>query len=184
MSDNNLEKVLHGCFHPKKGKPNLSNVPLNAERARQHIDKSHVNLRAMKLMFDNELFDWAVVCGYYAMYHAVLAALFNIGIKATAHYCAIAAFKEFFINRGKVKPEYMTYITRAKHLERKYAETLDKAQENRVIEQYGVEILTNRDAEWIIEDAKDFVLKIEEVLAWKAGVPELDGVGESQSKKV
>ncbi|KAF0134797.1 MAG: hypothetical protein FD145_365 [Candidatus Saganbacteria bacterium] len=54
---------------------------------------------------------------------------------------------------------------RAKQLERKYADTLEKAQETRVIEQYGVEIITNEDVEWIIEDAKDFVLKIEEVLA-------------------
>ncbi len=59
----------------------------------------------------------------------------------------------------------MIYIKKAKHLEQKYAEDLEKAQEERVIEQYGVEILTNEDAQWIVEDAKDFVLKIEEVLA-------------------
>ena len=86
------------------------------------------------------------------MYHAALASLYKIGIRATAHYCAIAAFKEF-------------YVKRAKQLEQKYSESLDKAQENRVVEQYGVEIITNDDAEWIIEDAKDFVLKIEEILA-------------------
>ena len=50
-------------------------------------------------------------------------------------------------------------------LEQKYSESLDKTQENRVVEQYGVEIITNDDVEWIIEDAKDFVLKIEEILA-------------------
>ncbi len=161
----NIEKILRGCFHPKQGRPNLHKVPVNAERSKQHIDKAHNNLRAMKLMFDNDQFDWAVICGYYAMYHAVLAALFKIGIRATAHYCAIAAFKEFYVKRGKVKPEYISYIKRAKQLEQKYAEFLDKAQENRVIEQYGVEIITNDDAEWIIEDAKDFILKIEEVLA-------------------
>ncbi len=161
----NIEKILRGCFHPKEGRPNLHKVAVNTERSKQHIDKAHNNLRAMKLMFDSDLFDWAVICGYYAMYHAVLAALFKIGIRATAHYCAIAAFKEFYVKRGKVKPEYIGYIKRAKQLEHKYAESLDKAQENRVIEQYGVEIFTNDDAEWIIEDAKDFVLKIEEVLA-------------------
>lgn len=59
----------------------------------------------------------------------------------------------------------MDYLKRAKQLERKYAETLEKAQETRVIEQYGVEVITNEEAEWIIEDSKDFVLKIEEVLA-------------------
>ena len=161
----NLERILQGCFHPKDGRPNLQKVPVNADRVRQHIDKAHSHLRAMKLMFDSDLFDWTIICGYYAMYHAVLAALYKIGIRATAHYCALAAFKEFYVKRGKVKPEYVTYIKRAKQLEQKYSESLNKAQENRVVEQYGVEIITNTDAEWIIEDAKDFVLKIEEVLA-------------------
>jgi len=67
--------------------------------------------------------------------------------------------------RGKVNAEYITYIKRAKQLEQKYANTLEKAQEDRVVDQYGIEVLTNDDAEWILEDAKDFVLKIEEVLA-------------------
>lgn len=161
----NIEKTLRECFHPKEGKPNLRKVPVNIERGRQHIDKAHSNLRAMKIMFNNDLFDWTIICGYYAMYHAVLASLFKIGIRATAHYCAIAAFKRFYIERGKVEPKYINYIKKAKQLEQKYAKTLERAQEERVIEQYGVEILTNDDAEWIIEDAKDFVLKIEEVLA-------------------
>ena len=160
-----IERALRECFHPKEGKPNLRKVPASIEQARQHIDKAQRNLRAMKIMFDNGLFDWAIICGYYAMYHSVLAALFKIGIRATAHYCAIAAFKKFYVERGKVAPEYINYIKKAKQLEQKYAETLEKAQEERVVEQYGVEILTNDDAEWIIEDAKDFVLKIEEVLA-------------------
>jgi uncharacterized protein (UPF0332 family) len=160
-----IEKILHGCFHPKEGRPNLHKITVNIERARQHIDKARRNLRAMKMMFDNDLFDWAIICGYYAMYHAVLAALFKIGIRATAHYCAIAAFKEFYVKRGKIRPEYISYIKKAKQLEQKYADTLEKAQGDRVVEQYGVEVLTNDDAEWILEDAKDFVLKVEEILA-------------------
>ena len=160
-----VERILQGCFHPKEGRPNLHKVPVNTELARQHIDKARRNLRAMKIMFDNDLFDWAIICGYYAMYHAVLAALFNIGIRATAHYCAIAAFKEFYVRRGKVNAEYITYIKRAKQLEQKYANTLEKAQEDRVVDQYGIEVLINDDAEWILEDAKDFVLKIEAILA-------------------
>ena len=160
----NIEKIVEGCFHPAKGRPNLHKVPVSTEHIQQHLDKAHHNLRAMKLMFDGGLFDWTIICGYYAMYHAVLASLLKIGIRATAHYCAIAAFKEFYVKRGKVSPEFVGYIHRAKKLEKKYAESLDKAQENRIIEQYGVEVVTNDDAEWIIEDAKDFVLKIEEII--------------------
>ena len=69
-----IEKILNGCFRPKEGRPNLLKIPVNVERARQHIDKAHKNLRAMKIMFENNLFDWTIICGYYAMYHAVLAA--------------------------------------------------------------------------------------------------------------
>jgi len=163
--DKKTENALRNCFHPREGKPNLKKIPENLDRAKEHIDKANHNLRAMKVMFNNQLFDWTLICGYYAMYHSVLASLFRIGLRATAHYCAIAAFKKFYVERGKVKPKYVDYIDRAKQLERKYAETLDRAQENRVIEQYGVEILSHDDAEWILEDAKNFVLKIEEVIA-------------------
>ncbi len=160
-----IDKTLHECFHPREGKPNLRKIPVNAGWVKQHIDKAHSNLRGMKIMFENDLFDWTIICGYYAMYHSVLASLFKIGIQARAHYCAIAAFKKFYVERGKISPEYIDYIKKAKQLEQKYAETLEKAQENRIVEQYGVEVLTNNDAEWIIEDAKDFVLKMEEVIA-------------------
>ena len=160
-----IDKTLDECFHPRRGKPNLYKVPVDIKRAEQHIDKAHTNLRAMTRMFRDDFFDWTIICGYYAMYHAVLASLFKVGIRATAHYCAMAAFKRFYIERGKVKREYLSYIEKAKQLEKEYADTLEKAQETRVKEQYGVEVITNDDAEWILEDAKDFVLKIEEILA-------------------
>lgn len=39
-----IEKTLRGCFHPKEGKANLQKVPVNVDRAKQHIDKSHQNI--------------------------------------------------------------------------------------------------------------------------------------------
>jgi len=41
-----IEKTLRGCFHSKEGEPNLQKVPVNADRAKQHIDKSHQNILA------------------------------------------------------------------------------------------------------------------------------------------
>ena len=160
-----IDKILKRCFSPPKGKANLYRVKENPQTAEEHINKAHKNLRAMNLMFENDLFDWTIICGYYAMYHAVLASLIKIGVKATTHYCAIAAFKKFYVERDKVKPEYVDCIKKASQIEQKYVESLDSAQENRIIEQYGIQVITNTDAEWILEDAEDFVLKIEEVLA-------------------
>ena len=52
-----------------------------------------------------------------------------------------------------------------KTLEKKYSDSLRKAWENRVTVQYGVQIFTNADVDWILEEAEDFELSIEELLA-------------------
>ncbi len=163
--DKRMEKILQECFHPTKGKPALREVKTDIKGAERHLEKARNNLRAMELMFDSDLFDWTVICGYYAMYHSVLASLVKIGLRANTHHCAIAAFEEFYVKRGKVDPEYAEYIERANQLEEIYANYLEEAKENRIIFQYGVRVLTNDDAEWIIDDAKEFVLKIEEIIA-------------------
>jgi uncharacterized protein (UPF0332 family) len=161
-----LDQILFRCFNPRKGyRPELLKTIPRINKAEAHLDKAHRNLKAMNLMFENEFFDWTVICGYYAIYHAVLAALFQIGLRAFSHLCAVTAFQKFFIEREKVPIEYSQFLKRAGFLEKRYSDTLFEARENRVKVQYGTEILANDDAEWIIEDAEDFVLKIEELLA-------------------
>jgi uncharacterized protein (UPF0332 family) len=161
-----LNKILEECFRSRRGKrADIRRIPVNNKAAGSHLDKASNNLNAMKLMFNNEFYDWTVICGYYAMYHAVLACLFSIGLRAHSHQCAISAFQEFFIIKGIVKKEYMTYLNRARQLEKKFSDSLKKARENRVSVQYGVQVITNEDVDWIIEEAEDFVLSIEELLA-------------------
>jgi uncharacterized protein (UPF0332 family) len=152
-----LSKNIEQCF--KQG--GLRNIESDPESIWRHLDKASSNIKAMDIMFDNQKYDWTIVCGYYAMYHAVLASLIKIGILATKHYCAISAFNKFYIFRKDVDKKYIEYLHRAKKLEEKYSETLEHAQADRVSDQYGVQVITNDDAEWIIEEAKDFVLQIE-----------------------
>jgi uncharacterized protein (UPF0332 family) len=159
------DQILSRCFKPVKGhRPELLRIIPQTSTAKAHLKKAHSNLKAMNLMFENDLFDWTVICGYYAIYHAVLAALLHIGLRALSHLCAISAFQKFYIERGFVEEDYVRYFKRAKVLEKRYSDTLLQARENRVRVQYGTQILANDDAEWILEDAEDFVLKIEELL--------------------
>ena len=160
-----LDRFLEGCFHPRHGRPELRTIASNTRRAREHLDKAHKNLRAMQLMYREEHFDWTVVCGYYAMYHTVLAALYHIGIAASSHGCAVAAFRRFYVDRGHVPARYTAFLKRAQQLKKRYAESLEEARRNRITVQYEIEDLTNDDAEWILEEAKAFVLEIEAALA-------------------
>lgn len=161
-----INQILSNCFKSKKGdRPELRRISPNKITARAHLEKAHNNIKAMQHMFNNNFFDWTIICGYYAMYHAVLASLCHIGIRAYSHICAIYAFQKFYIEKGLVAKMYVKYLERAAQLEKRYSNSLKEARENRVKVQYGTEILTNNDAEWIVEDAEDFVLKIEELLA-------------------
>jgi uncharacterized protein (UPF0332 family) len=160
-----LSPILRRCFKPIKGhKPELRKISPDQKTTRMHLNKAHNNLKAMKLMYDQEFFDWTIICGYYAMYHGVLASLSYIGIRAYSHLCAIAAFQNFFIDKDRSQKEYIHFIRKAEQLGKKYTDSLQEARENRVRVQYGVQIICNEDAEWIIEDAEDFVLLIEEFI--------------------
>jgi uncharacterized protein (UPF0332 family) len=160
-------KDLEICFHPPKGKAGLRIIKPSKGKAEGHLSKAMDSLRAMRLMYENDIFDWTIVCGYYAFYHALLATLSSIGIEATNHFCAITAFKSFFVERGKMPEEYLVYLNRAKELEVSYSESLEKAKETRVVVQYEITQLRNDDAEWIIDEAADFVEKMEEFVASK-----------------
>ena len=81
-----LDQILLRCFKPVKGnRPDLLRIRPQTNTAKAHLEKAHSNVKTMNLMFENEFFDWIVICGYYAIYHAVLAALFHIGLSAFSH---------------------------------------------------------------------------------------------------
>ena len=62
-----IDKILKHCFDST----NLKNVKESKKNAEKHIIKAHNNLRAMNLMYENDLFDWTVACGYYAMWYVM-----------------------------------------------------------------------------------------------------------------
>src|SRR3989338_2528268 len=106
---------LDKCFQRFGGfPPRLIKKSPDINVAADHLEKANRNLFAAKLMSDNKFFDWAITCGYYAMYHATMASLWLIGLEARSHECAIAAFEMFYVKEQKVGKEYLEYLNRAK----------------------------------------------------------------------
>lgn len=85
-----------------------------ANWSQEHMNKSDFNLlsaRIEKLVLTDEgvrkfselfagynQFDWVTIKSYYAVYHAVLALLSEIGIKTETHFATIGCFDLFFCN--------------------------------------------------------------------------------------
>ena len=143
-----LEKILAGCFHPKEGRPNLRKVSINPERAKQHIEKSHSNLRAMKLMFDQDLFDWTIICGYYAMYHAAKSLLALKETQPKTHRGVISEIQELYVKSNLLSQDL--------------ASSLSRGLQVRIQSDYDTMIeVSNEIAKDIIDDAREFLSEVE-----------------------
>lgn len=166
-----IERKVAECLNPPQGrKKGLFKKSKDIHLAKKHLEKARWDLDAMQSNFDNKFYDWSIVCGYYAMYHATMAALRLIGLEAKRHDCASAALNLFFVQKGELEDENLEAFEKAKRLEQKYVKALDKAAIKRTVVQYGVVIIDATEAEWILESARGFVAQIEDIVSEAEGI--------------
>lgn len=144
--------------------------------ADKYLEKARNNLIAMQIDFklssDEKIqkvleiagfteYDWVIIKGYYAMYHAALACLAKLGFKSENHNATTLALELYFVHSGKLERKYVKILEKAR-LERDYVEKLREAKQERVIAQYDVSTdVEKRSARWVLETAKEFVDRLE-----------------------
>lgn len=164
---NKLERCFEGSVNiPKR----LLKVPESTEKAEHHLEKARTNIAAGNLMNENKFFDWTITCSYYAMYHSTMAGLWLIGLEARSHECALTAFEAFYIKEKKVEKEYLEYVKKAKKLSRKYSDSLDYARTERIKASYGLGEITSQEASKVLNNARDFVAAIDNLIIEKKGL--------------
>jgi|SRR3989339_1094303 len=161
----NLDRCFEGT--PDMS-PKLIEQGVDVEGAKNHLDKAEHNLYAAQKMEENKLFDWQIVCAYYSMYHATMAALFLIGLEARSHECAIAAFEAFYISK-KVSKEYASYLKSAKQLSKNYSNTLANAKTERIKASYGLGEIRSDEANKVMSNARAFVGEIKALVYAASG---------------
>jgi len=161
--------LLERCFEGTPDMPpRLIKRGVDVEAAKNHLEKAEHNLHAAQKMEENKLYDWQIVCAYYSMYHATMAALFLIGLEARSHECAIASFEAFYINK-KVPKEYAAYLKNAKQLSKSYSDTLANAKTERIKASYGVGEIKSDEANKVMFNARAFVGEIKTLVYAASG---------------
>lgn len=94
------------------------------------------------------LVSWAVSASYYAKYFSVYALLSKIGIKSEIHDCTIEVFKFLFCER----------------VEKGLINDLKRSKEERIETQYYLR-KESIDMRKLIENTRNFVMKIEELIS-------------------
>jgi len=137
-------RYLTWCAKQSKG---IRLVKPSENLVRAYLEKSRNALKSMEVNAKAGILEWAVSASYYAKYFSVYALLSKIGVKCEIHDCTIALFNHLFID--SVSPQLV--------------QELRQSKESRIEMQYYTrEIRVNLDQ--IVNQTKNFVLKIEEII--------------------
>lgn len=134
---------------------------IQSEKAREwkkrvpiEMKKAHQTLHEAQSLLKDKYWDGATSRGYYAIYHAARAVLYQNGAAPKTHRGVVGEFGRLVIKTGKAPQEYQ--------------EILQKARTERLAADYEtaeLETLPDPDlARELVEKAEIFVKKIEELL--------------------
>ena len=95
-----LEKCLD---EGKKGERHqgLREVPLNQERAEEHLQKAIHNFKAIDYFKQGNFSDWSASASFYALYHLLLAIIAKKGYESRNQGCTFALIEKM-IDTGEV----------------------------------------------------------------------------------
>ena len=128
--------------------------------------------KLLNIPSDFEMFEWVIIISYYAMYVSALAALANLGFKSKSHAATITVLEHHYIakekdNNGRnLEQRDMLKIEKAYALSEQLITKLIQTKSRRETAQYdATPSITREMAKASLDDADEFITKIEEILS-------------------
>jgi len=120
----------------------------------RYLERARLDLQAVDVNLQNELYTVAVSRAYYAMFYAATALLKSKGIDRSRHSGVISAFGQYFVKTGLIEVVF--------------AKTLTQAFDSRNETDYGLMLIPDDElARTELDDARRFVERIESYLQEK-----------------
>jgi len=156
---------------------------LNATQARDnilgHLRKAFHNLSLANRIFDDNLsgqfqtsytaetfYDWVITISYYGMYQACLAALAAVQKVGENHSATVCALIYYYVHKKKrLNEHYLVSLDKTKSLANQDIQKLVEKRFQREKVSYDTGLTTEMGlAQTALSDAREFVLKIREIL--------------------
>ncbi len=165
------EQLLKNDEHKKLEKPFLAKSRKNFTVANLlfKISEQEGTRKLLNLASDFEMYDWVIVVSYYSMYASALSALAHLGYKSKSHAATIAVLKHNFTNKTNGKSlgaKDIHKLTKAYALSEQLIAKLIQTKTKRESAQYdATPSITREMAKTSLDDADEFIAKIEEILS-------------------
>src|SRR3989344_5376769 len=145
---------LDWCMSDEK---RLKKISPNNQKAKEHIEKAKHNLLAADYNVKGGFNDWVVSQCYYAMYHGLLAILYNFGYESRNHECTIIVVESLIeMKKINLDEEDAAFIRTTEQMKTKDAKSLREEFQYGTKTDVNKEILNN-----LLKKAKEIVEKIE-----------------------
>lgn len=126
--------------------------------------------KLLTLSSDFEMHDWVIIVSYYSMYTSALSALAKLGFKSKSHVATIAVLEYNYVDENKetsknLEAKDIHKLTKAYAISEQLITKLIQTKTNRETAQYdATPAITKEMAKTTLNDADEFISKIEEVL--------------------
>lgn len=123
--------------------------------------------KVLSLASDFETYDWVIIVSYYSMYVSALAALARLGFKSKSHAATIIVLEHYYVYQQKhLEAKHIQQLTKAYTLSEDLINELIRTKTRRETAQYdATPAISRENAASALQDAEDFITKIEEVLS-------------------
>lgn len=125
----------------------LIRISVDRKLILKEIEGAISDLEEAKDSLSRKKFKWAIIQGYYSMFHAARALVYSKGVREKSHYALLVALRELFGNQ----------------LESELIENFEEAMSLREEADYGL-IFSEEGATSIVNNAGKFLNKVKEIL--------------------
>lgn len=148
--------------------PSISLSKIHMKKSYHNLDfanftvKNSVNIN--KRVDDETYYDWVIVIAYYAMYHAAMALLYQMGYKAGTHLATICVLCKECLGKTLERKD-IENISVILELNEEEIKEIGRAKERREKASYSGSMSFEKHlAEITLDDARKFINKVADIL--------------------
>ena len=162
------EQLLKSQEYTKLEKPFLAKSRKNFTVANLlfTISEKDELKKPLNLAYGFETYEWVIIVSYYSMYASALAALARLGFKSKSHAATIVVLEYYYVRNGKtLESWHIQKLSKAYAISEELITKLIETKTKRETAQYdATPAISRENAKIALEDADEFITKIEEVL--------------------
>ena len=122
--------------------------------------------KVLTLTHGFEMYEWVIIASYYAMYISALAAIAKLGFKSKSHAATITVLENYYVcEKRRLEKKHIHQLSKAYALSEGLINKLIEIKTRRETAQYdATPAISRENAITALEDAEEFITKIEEIL--------------------